>query len=683
MRMFLGLLLGLLLIWGTPSLYGKVHALQKEENLRVIIKYNNLAKNGFSNNNDRTVEIKTVKREKFKSYKKEWEKDKGIEYVEEDHFYNYTNINDPYFRYQEKSFQIMNVQTGWNKIEQNDNVTVAVLDSGIDQLHPDLKENIIKPYNVLEPGSLPVDQLGHGTHVAGIIGAKTNNEIGIASIAHNVAIMPVKVGDEHGAYASHIAEGIEYAIDNGAEIINISIAGPKNRYVQEAINKATNMGILVVAAAGNNATDTIEYPAGYPGVLSVGAISISEELAGFSNFGDSVSVVAVGSKVLSTFPTNKTTQLQGYIWMDGTSMAAPMVASQAALLKSMDKNLTSKQLIDIIETSSVKKAAYPVRHGKIDIGESIEFYHDKNRIYGINSLETAVKIAEKGWKSIEETSFSNESVEWKGKFAILASNQNFADSLSVVPLAYKLDSPIYLSEKNFLPLASMSSMEKLGVNHVIIIGGEQAISANVEKKLNDSGLRTIRIAGRTRFDTAVKIGELLDPNSGKVMIVNGNSFPDALSASVEAAKKEMPIIFVEQSWIPAATKDFLKKGNFSEKYIIGGTRIVNKTIEKDLKAKRISGANRYETNIAVVNYFQSTYETYYFATGSDYKDALTGGLLASKENSGLMLVKHLSIDDTTKTFLYQNPTQNYSVLGGKKAIHSSVVWKIDKILNGN
>ncbi|QFT90662.1 Thermophilic serine proteinase precursor [Bacillus sp. THAF10] len=684
MRKCAGILLSVLLIFlALFTHHENVNASQIGENVRVIIKHKNKEKQHTFANHGEDFEVKNVYRKDLSKIKKQYEKSKEVEYVEEDYRYHYTKVNDPHFHYQEQSFESMNIQQAWTGYTPTDQVTVAVLDSGIDHTHPDLKDTIFKPYNVLAPGSLPHDELGHGTHVAGIVGAKTNNGIGIASIAQNVRMMPIKVGDQHGAYASDIAKGIEYAVSNGAEIINISIAGPKSQAVQDAIQQALSKGVLVVAAAGNKTSETVEYPAGFPGVLSVGASTASGALASFSNFGESVSVVAVGSNVISTYPTNKSSTLEGYAWMDGTSMAAPMVASHAALLKGIDKSLTSEQIIEIIEQSSVNQDVFPVQYGSVDVASSLDYYHNKSRIYGANSLETAVKIAEQGWSNVEESTLSNGTRKWTGSFAILASSQQFADSLAVAPLAYKLDSPIYLTEKNYLPSSSIQSMKKLGVNKVLLVGGEQAISSQIEKKLKENGLESIRISGKTRYDTAAEIGKFLNTKNGEVLIVNGKSFPDALSASVVAANREIPILFVENNWIPTSSKEFISSKKFSKKYLIGGTEVISTNLEKSLNAIRISGTNRYKTNIAVATFFPSEKNGYYFATGSDFKDALAGGLLAAKEHKNLLLIKRNGLDDATKAYLQQHQSESYQILGGRKAIESEVIWKIDKILYAN
>ncbi|MGD6990982.1 S8 family serine peptidase [Sutcliffiella horikoshii] len=684
MKKSLGLILVTLLCF-TPLFDKEVVQASQDEHMRIIVKYKDKDNYSFSK---AKPQIKNIKKKDFNKIKKDLESQDEVEYVEEDSFFYYTttntSIDDPHYPFQKDYLQVMNVQEAWSVYEQQYKPIVAILDSGVDLDHPDLKDNMVKPYNVLSSSSMPVDEIGHGTHVAGIVGAKTNNGNGIASIVKDTYLMPIKVGDRQGAFASDIASGVDYAVENGADIINISIAGEKqNNTLKEAIDKAVKSGVMVVAAAGNNSSNKVEYPAGYPGVMSVGASNLAGGMADFSNYGDSVAVVAPGVEIFSALPISFSNSISGYGKMSGTSMAAPLVSSQAAMLKSTDKNLTGRQLKEIIEESSKDHSNFPIRLGQVNAAGSLQYYHEKNRISGKNSLETSVEVAKRGWETVSTSTLTNGSRVLKGKFAILSSNKTFADSLSVIPLSYKINSPIYLSEKRFLPQGTIASMKEMGVDHVIVVGGEQAISKSVQDKLHANGMKSTRISGKTRYDTAVEISKFVAEENGEIMIVNGKSFPDALSASVEAAKRNMPIVFVEQTWVPSATKDFLQSHNFTRKYIIGGTKPISESVQEEIEAKRISGADRYKTNVAVAEYFNSSYDGYYFATGADFKDALTGGLLAAKQDKALMLVRPEDIDSSTESYLINNHHEEFGILGGRQAVHSSVLWKIDKILLGN
>ncbi len=167
--------------------------------------------------------------------------------------------------------------------------------------------------------------------------------------------MPVKVGNATGISSIDIADGIYYAVDNGASIINISIGGyTKSLYVEYAIDYAYSRGVLVIAAAGNDGISNYSYPAALRNVISVAGVdSISDRLADFSNYGDWVSIAAPAVNIFSTYPSYFDTNYPyGYEYSSGTSMASPMVASLAALLKNQDPNLSHNQVHWIMEASS-------------------------------------------------------------------------------------------------------------------------------------------------------------------------------------------------------------------------------------------------------------------------------------------------------------------------------------------
>ena len=172
------------------------------------------------------------------------------------------------------------------------------------------------------------DDFGHGTHVAGIAAAATNNGIGIAGISWGARVMPVKVLDQYGnGWYSDIADGIVYAADNGAKIINLSLGGAAaSQTLCQAAAYAQQKGALLVAAAGN-AGAAVLYPAACDGVLAVAATDRSDQRASFSNYGPEVDLAAPGVDIYSTWPW-----LDGYFTKSGTSMAAPHVSGVAALV---------------------------------------------------------------------------------------------------------------------------------------------------------------------------------------------------------------------------------------------------------------------------------------------------------------------------------------------------------------
>ncbi|WP_433826373.1 S8 family peptidase [Actinoplanes sp. CA-015351] len=258
------------------------------------------------------------------------------------------------YRSQQWDFTKMNVANAWQK-STGAGVTVAVIDTGVDANHPDLAANVLSGYDAIaNTAGKSTDANGHGTHVAGTIAAVTGNNVGISAIAPDVKILPVKVLDAKGSgYMSDTAEGIIWAADNGAQVINMSLgSSAKVAAVTNAISYARSRGVTVVAAAGNSRASgsPTNYPAADEGVIGVAATDSADKVASYSNAGSYVDVAAPGSAILSTYPTALG---NAYMNMNGTSMASPHVAAAAALLKAYNSALTPDQIQAALEKSAV------------------------------------------------------------------------------------------------------------------------------------------------------------------------------------------------------------------------------------------------------------------------------------------------------------------------------------------
>ncbi len=219
----------------------------------------------------------------------------------------------------------------WDITHGSSNIQIAILDTGIDQDHPDLQAKIVA--SQIFSGSATLDDVyNHGTHVAGIAAAITDNATGVAGLGYDSSLMIGKVFTDNGLVsASWLAQGITWAVDNGAEVINMSIVFTSpSSVIENAINYAWDHGVVLVASAGNTGSDESSspiYPAAYDNVIAVAATQADDTLAGFSTYGNWVDVAAPGLSILSTVATPP----HEYRSMSGTSMAAPHVAGLAAL----------------------------------------------------------------------------------------------------------------------------------------------------------------------------------------------------------------------------------------------------------------------------------------------------------------------------------------------------------------
>lgn len=297
-------------------------------------------------------------------------------------------VNDPEYTAQ-WGLQTIGIETAWAKTTGSSDIVVAVIDTGIDYTHKELAANIwhnsneiaangidddgnglvddAMGYDFVNRDTEPMDDNRHGTHCAGIIGARSNNTIGIAGISPDVSLMPLKVLGADGSGSSlNIFYGFKYAVENGARVISMSLGGYGFNYLSYyGAYYAYKNNVLVVAAAGNEANDNDAnpvYPASFPfsNIISVAASDSGDALAAFSNYGaQSVDIAAPGVNILSTVPGD------GYTYLSGTSMATPFVSGAAALVLAMDDSLTHIKTREYILREATALAAL---EGKVYTG---------------------------------------------------------------------------------------------------------------------------------------------------------------------------------------------------------------------------------------------------------------------------------------------------------------------------
>lgn len=256
--------------------------------------------------------------------------------------------NDEFFQPYQWNLSQIRAERGWEITGGTEDVIIAVLDTGIDTNHQDLSVKLIDGYNAFDETSDVNDEHGHGTHVAGITGAITNNVTGIAGVSWYNPIMPVKVLNEEGEGSLfEIASGIHWATDHGAKVINLSLGDSESSaMLHDAIRYAYEHDVVLIAAAGNDNVSLPMYPAAYSEVFAVSAVNELRDKAEFSNYGGHIDVVAPGEHIPSTFPDNN------YVFMSGTSMAAPHVTGLAGLIRSLRPELNNEEVMQIMRQTA-------------------------------------------------------------------------------------------------------------------------------------------------------------------------------------------------------------------------------------------------------------------------------------------------------------------------------------------
>ncbi|ELK46390.1 cell wall-binding repeat-containing protein [Halobacillus sp. BAB-2008] len=702
--------------------------------------------------------------------------------------------SDAYYRSYQDYLKKIGMEQAWDVTKGTKEVSVAVIDSGVLPSHEDLQGRLTAGFDAFTNGPVRSDGAGHGTHVTGILAANTNSRGGIG-VAPGIRVIPIKAGDDRSVYTSAVLRGIDYAVDNHADVINMSFGSFYNDpAVQEKLLEAYDAGITLVAASGNEETNVPAYPAGYPWVIAVGATdttSSSPRHAPFSNIGSHIDVAAPGVDIFSTSYDGT------YGVGSGTSYSAPIVSGLAALLISKHRDwkpadveyalqASSDQLLrgesneqlgfgqvngtaalrtglksleedssawDLSKTGPLQigslseslnypsdrdlykwnaeapgQASLRLHHpaGHIDpvlvvyremngsiyeqdyidehgqgIAETLTFqagegtyyigvydYYENwsaqpytltldqelpqaERISGTDRFETAVEISKQGWQ------------DGAGS-VLIATGFDFPDALSASPLAYQLDAPILLTRPDRLGTETKREIGRLGASSVYIIGGINAVSANVEKEIRSQGLQVTRVAGGDRYETSVEIAEelklLLGRSLTSAVVSSGRNFPDALASAPYAARHSLPILLTKEKTLSPEVKEITD--TLQETIVIGGTGVVNDSVVRMLpNPVRYAGENRFDTAVRFIEGTGMEADGIYAATGFQFADALTGSVLAAKELKPIVLVRHDRIPPEVITFLNGASPEVISILGGTAAISKEVGYHLRKFLD--
>ncbi|MDE0582743.1 S8 family serine peptidase [Planococcus sp. A6] len=589
------------------------------------------------------------------SFMAELSKQGNIEYVEPDHRVELAAIpGDPFYAGYQYHHRLIGSESAWDKTTGKADVLVAIIDDGFDLLHPDLKGRIVSPYNIItgKPGSVSVEI--HGTHVAGLIAGNMDNELFGVGVAPSTSIMPIDVFDGEDGFISDVAAGVYHAVDNGADIINMSlVAYSDTNVLREAVQYAHSKNVLVVAAAGNDGISSPYYPAAYQEVLSVASTDAADKRSDFSNFGKTIDIAAPGTGVFSIFPD------ESFGGMDGTSMSTPIVSGAAALLKANEPKLSNtdiagRLMLTAKDLGTAGKDVY-YGHGRLNIDRALtlDASHWSDRLAGSSRYDTAVAISKAGWSAASTV--------------IIATGTDFPDAL-----AGGQDAPILLTKGDALHPAAAAEIRRLKPGKAILLGSNGALSATVEQQVGQLVNSVDRIGGKTRYETAALIAKKI--TSDRAVVSNGQNFPDVLSVSPYAAKNGIPILLTRTGTLPAETKAALAgKGST---IVTGGTSAVSNAVMAQLPgAKRYGGTSRYDTGKLINQGLPMGKQKAFIATGTNFPDALAGSVLAAKKDAPILLTAANSIPSPTKSLLPSYP--GYSIFGSKGAITPDVKFEVD------
>ena len=325
--------------------------------------------------------------------------DPSVEYAEPDYILTIATDTDDVYFYQQWALHNtgqyiygslpgsglldadIDIPEAWAITKGKAEIIIAVVDTGADLTHPDLASKLVPGYNIIEGNINTQDDNGHGTHVAGIAAAATNNTNGVAGVCWECKIMPVKAMKADGSGTlENVAQGVRYAADHGAHVINLSVTTDSNvDTLLSAVRYAYLKNIPTVAAMGNAGNNKALYPAAYPETIAVGATNKYDLRPSYSSFGNHIDLAAPGSDIYSTYwvsPNQHT-----YAYSSGTSMATPHVAGVIGLMRSITTRLTVEETRKILRDSAD------------DLGTlGWDIYYGAGRLNAYTTLQTTKKV---------------------------------------------------------------------------------------------------------------------------------------------------------------------------------------------------------------------------------------------------------------------------------------------------
>ncbi|WP_034379038.1 S8 family serine peptidase [Dehalobacter sp. UNSWDHB] len=652
-----------------------------------------------------------------------------------------TAVSDPEYSYQ-WGLQRVRADQAWKEGTTGQGVIVAVIDTGVDLDHPDLADgtnsNLVKGYNAITRSTAATaaqDDNGHGTSVAGLIAALNNNK-GIIGVAYNAKIMPIKAMDRNGeGEDTVIADGIIWAVDNGAKIINMSIGSDEEtKILDDALQYAANKGCLLIAASGNvsgstsqayshqtvTGTSEVSYPAANPNVLAVSAVDFSDVITDFSLTGPEVLLAAPGKRILTDYWSVTET---GCAYMTGTSIAAPFVTGAAALLWSKYPGLTVDQI-----KQALIESAYDLGqegrdddygYGRLDIYRALKTFGALQRYTspaalgweggivaaGSTGEESAVELTvptgafalqidstgmeKKITISIAEVkspgSFPEGIISGSGVYAI-----GWGEVLpeKILNLTVKAELPTsyaYGSETGYLAYLYRWS----GSRWIRAGGGFSTNAAKVEVSIYEPGTYQVgwspapandRIAGSDRITTALAIArEAFPTGADTVVIARADDFPDALAGAPLAYKYHAPILLTYPNELPQEVYQAVQDLNPNKVIILGGTGAVSAAVEAKLAniaaVKRLAGNNRYDTAAAVADMLGTKGQAV-MVSGINFPDAIAAASFAAVEGKPILLTSSGILNSETLLVLKKSSIITTEVIGGSGAVSGNVLSEL-------
>lgn len=644
----------------------------------------------------------------------EIEQEPGVAEVEPDYLIDTTyRPTDPYYSLQYHHTKL-NMERAWERTKGSSDISVAVLDDGFDLDHPDLRGQWENAYSTAST----MNEEDHGTHVAGIIGASMNNGIYGTGVAPGSDLIMIDVFEGDQAYTSDVIEGVYLAADLGADVINMSLGGYSySTPFYSAVQYAHQRGAVIVAASGNDDSYQPMYPASYENVISVGATDQNDRITNFSNYGPYQDLVAPGAGIWSTISRGS------FSAFNGTSMASPVVAAVAALVKANEPELVNFEIEERLFETSVdlgspgKDIFYG--YGRVDAAAALMIfdiqqpevapvYDHSTEVTGnvTQSLADATITLSNGPDELA----SLEGYEGNGSFTLTIPKQkaNTVLQLTVTdrygnesaPLDIRVidtvapEMPVVeqVTDRSTAVTGKAEAASRISVKAGAkeigsgTVGTDGKFSAAIEKQKAGTKLSVTATdaAGNASEAASITVKDVTAPAAPTVDQVTEKS--TRLSGTAEANSTVVVQAGSEELAKGTAASD--GKFSFAIEPQKAGTVLTvtatdaagNKSAETKVTvskaapeaADRISGTDRYKTAIAISQNGWTKADTVVLATGGDFPDALAGGPLAYQEDAPVLLTRSKTLTPETKAEIVRLGAKKVIVLGSKGAISLEV-----------
>jgi len=586
------------------------------------------------------------------------------------------------------------VKPAWDMGATGQGITIAIVDTGVDLTHPDLIANLVPGYNAITGSTSSgacQDDNGHGTHVAGIAAAALNNK-GIVGVAYQAKILPIKALDSQGeGYDDAIADGIVWAADHGAKVINLSLGtAESSEILREAIVYATETkGCLMVAASGNlvdtNDLSGVSYPATDPHVVAVTATDQTDGIASFAKTGPEVALAAPGDEIVSTWLNG------GYAVASGTSMAAPFVSGAAADIWSAHPAWTRQQVTQVIEKGA--KDLGPIGrdvsygYGRIDVGMALKESDPPQLVQSADTSTQATlsfppqALGNKSTVTLKPVSLPG---ELPSGVTLLSTPFNvdlggglFQEvatlTLSDARVANGLDLALYRWDgARWISVGGLVSGNQVSLG--IFIPGVYVLGTS----RSDSS--TERLAGLDAVGTSLQISRVEFPTGADTAIIATNAnFPDALAGAPLAYKYQAPILLSPANGLTDEVRAEINRLKPQVIYLLGGTTVLNSGIEAELSAlytvKRVAGDTAYGTAEAIAKEL-GTRGKAVLASGQNYPDALSIAPWAAKQGIPILLTRATTLPSETQEALRLLSVVDTQVIGGEAVVSPEVMNQV-------